>query len=365
MDTTEILKVLTLDDATIDSILDKLVILNIDLVDVYAFAVQHKVSAALAARVLVVYGLLEAAEMNPLIDPRWDEQRVIQITHYTSTSGNPTWKATLDGRQVLYIRQENKQTWFDAGYAALADMAIGDVWDAGITVYTAPGEKNFLDCKQVMSGGLLAAPAKTDAASVEDELLHISYGVAEEARGWLKDGCYVLDTETTGLTSRDGVIQLAILDHTGTVLLNTLIKPTVAIGAKALEIHGITEDMVKDAPQIRDLKIGDQSLHAWLLEHEGSIVTYNAEFDSRLLSQSFFDPAFIEDVGFIFPHCAMTLYARQNGDWDERKQDYRWVSLANACDMEDLPLPDHSALGDATATLALIKTLARGTRLPF
>ena len=364
MDTIDILNILKLDDASIDSVLDKLVILNIALVDVYAFAVQHKVSAALAARVLVVYGLLAAATSNPLIDPRWDEQRVIQITHYTSSSGNPTWKAALEGGGLLYIRQENKQAWFDAGYTALAEMAIGDVWDAGITVYTLPGEKGFLDCKHVTSGGLLAAPVKTDTPA-EDELLHINFNVAEEAREWLADGCFVLDTETTGLGDDDQIVQMAIVDSHGVVLVNTLVHTTHPIGAKATAVHGLTADMLKDAPSIHDIKIGDQTLQEWLLEYEGRIVTYNAAFDARLLNQSLFDKATARTDGFDFKHCAMTLYARHNGDWDSRKEAYRWVSLVAACQFEHLPVPDHSALGDALATLALIQTLARGTRLPF
>jgi DNA polymerase III epsilon subunit-like protein len=364
MDHTDILKILSLDDANIESVLDKLVILNIALVDVYAFATQHKVSAALAARVLVVYGLLAAAEMNPLIDPRWDEQRVTLITHYTSTSGNPTWKATLEGGQVVYIRQENKQAWFDAGYSALANMVLGDVWDAGITVYTFPGDKNFLDCKHIVPGGTLAAPVKADATA-EDELLHIDFKIAEEARQWLKDGCFVLDTETTGLGNDDQIVQLAIVDSHGVVLVDTLVYTTHPIGDKAAAIHGITADQLVNAPTITEIKIGDQTLREWLLEYEDRIVTYNAAFDARLLNQSLFDAATFRADMFDFKRCAMTLYARHNGEWDSRKGSYRWVSLANACEAEDLPAPDHSALADATATLALIKQLARGPRLPF
>lgn len=365
MTRTEILEILTLNDSLKEGfgLLDSLFSLSLSIDAITEFAVEHKIASSMAARVFVVESLLTGASKTA-IDPRWTQQLVTAIQYKKSGSGNMTWLCTLASGDELYIRQVNKSVWFEAGYTVLEDMRLGDQWDANITVYTAPGSNpSFIDCQRVEAGGTIAAPVKP-AATDDGELLHIDFNIAQEARAWLDAGCYVLDTETTGLGSKDEVIQLAILDSTGTVLLDTLIKPTAAIGAKAVQIHGITEDMVKDAPAIAGLMVGDQTLYDWLLQHEGKIVTFNAEFDSRLLSQSL-DQGTIEDIGFTFPYCAMSLYARHNGDYDDRKGDYRWVSLKNACDIEELPAPNHSALGDAHATLALVKHLARGMRLPF
>ena len=93
----------------------------------------------------------------------------------------------------------------------------------------------------------------------------------------------ILDTETTGLANDDEVIQLGVVDSTGTVLLDCLIKPDQkkCIHPKAVQTHGITMDMLKDKPLYG--KVGD------LLKGvvQGcTVVTYNAEFDRRLIAQT-------------------------------------------------------------------------------
>lgn len=46
-------------------------------------------------------------------------------------------------------------------------------------------------------------------------------GVFKNPKDWL-----ILDTETTGLDSRDRIVEIAVIDLSGVVLLNTLVKPT-------------------------------------------------------------------------------------------------------------------------------------------
>src|SRR5690349_6382880 len=57
----------------------------------------------------------------------------------------------------------------------------------------------------------------------------------------------VLDTETTGLHTGE-IGQIAIVDHMGRVLMDTLVKPVLGIPSDAQRIHGISEAMVSDAP---------------------------------------------------------------------------------------------------------------------
>ena len=47
--------------------------------------------------------------------------------------------------------------------------------------------------------------------------------------------------------------------------------------------------------------------------------------------------------------CAMIAYSRFVGEWDSRKNDYRF---------QRLPSGDHSAAGDCRATLRLIQLMA-------
>jgi len=74
------------------------------------------------------------------------------------------------------------------------------------------------------------------------------------AEEWLK-GCVILDTETTGLYEAE-IVQLAIINHEGETLLNTLVKPEhpekmmekSSKGICAYDIHGIHPDMLANAP---------------------------------------------------------------------------------------------------------------------
>ncbi|NDD11792.1 MAG: hypothetical protein EB072_03880 [Betaproteobacteria bacterium] len=52
-----------------------------------------------------------------------------------------------------------------------------------------------------------------------------------------------LDTETTGLSpsSGDKIVEIAIVDGSGRILLNSLVDPGRAIPWHATNVHGITD----------------------------------------------------------------------------------------------------------------------------
>lgn len=58
----------------------------------------------------------------------------------------------------------------------------------------------------------------------------------------------ILDTETTGLDYDDKIVEIAVIDLDGNVLINTLVDPNKAIPKEATEIHGIANKMVENAP---------------------------------------------------------------------------------------------------------------------
>jgi DNA polymerase-3 subunit epsilon len=167
------------------------------------------------------------------------------------------------------------------------------------------------------------------------------------ARGVLADPDHhvILDTETTGLKLWDEVIQVAVINTAGTVLLDSFIRPVdrARIPTNASHIHGITMKTLKDAPTYPEIA---PSLMNILKGR--TVVCYNAEFDGRLLNQTAEKtgaPAFTGKWA-----CAMRGYARFRGDWNPEKSDYRWHKL---------PEGDHSALGDCRATLEIIKEMAK------
>ena len=55
---------------------------------------------------------------------------------------------------------------------------------------------------------------------------------------------YVLDTETTGLSETDEIVEIAIIRlDDGSEVINTLVNPSIPISKEATAIHGITDDM--------------------------------------------------------------------------------------------------------------------------
>jgi DNA polymerase III epsilon subunit-like protein len=155
----------------------------------------------------------------------------------------------------------------------------------------------------------------------------------------------VLDTETTGLGLTDEVIQIAVVAPDGSALLDTLVRPASRgdIPASASAIHHITIDMLAGAPTFAALSPRLAQAVAGR-----RIVAYNAEYDRRLLKQT----ALMS--GGRAPQaqweCAMLAYSRFVGEWDSRKNDYRF---------QRLPSGDHSAAGDCRATIKLIELMAR------
>lgn len=159
----------------------------------------------------------------------------------------------------------------------------------------------------------------------------------------------ILDTETTGLGEKDEVVQVAVIDLSGTVLFNTLVEPSISIPAQASAIHHITNEMVTDAPTFLDVAF---DLFKVLIGR--AVVIYNAPFDQRLLRQS------CNVVGLSYLSLVagvqrfedvMLPYSQYVGDWNEYHQNYRW---------QKLPGGDHTALGDCRATLDVLRLMAKG-----
>ena len=61
-----------------------------------------------------------------------------------------------------------------------------------------------------------------------------------------------LGTKTTGLSPANGdrIVELAIVDSAGNVLIDTLIDPGRTISPRATRVHGITDEMVRGKPSL-------------------------------------------------------------------------------------------------------------------
>lgn len=49
--------------------------------------------------------------------------------------------------------------------------------------------------------------------------------ISQQARAWLGANALILDTETTGLEEHAEIVEIAVIDYTGAVLLETLVRP--------------------------------------------------------------------------------------------------------------------------------------------
>ncbi len=156
-------------------------------------------------------------------------------------------------------------------------------------------------------------------------------------------GWVILDTETTGLDHDAEIIQVAIVSPNGAVQLDSYCKPVGPIPADATYIHGITDEMVKDAP---DFPTVYEKIAA-LLNGKKTVI-YNAEFDRSMLRQTCRRHG-IEILSSTEWLCAMERYAEFYGEWSDYWHSYKW---------QPLPGGNHTAVGDCLATLKLIEEMA-------
>lgn len=90
------------------------------------------------------------------------------------------------------------------------------------------------------------------------------------------------------------------------------------------------------------------ALYALLASPPRRVVVYNASYDRMVLEEAA-EAYGHEPTDLPVWECAMRRYAEYVGDWNEERRSYRWQRLEGG---------DHSAVGDARATLRTIREMA-------
>lgn len=159
----------------------------------------------------------------------------------------------------------------------------------------------------------------------------------------------VFDTETTGLNPfEEEILQLAIMDGDGNILLNTYIKPYLKKSwHNAEQIHGISPNMVADAPYMHELIPQIKGI----FESAELLVTYNGEFDERFLDEYGIKLSKVPEFDVMLEFAP--IYGKWNGYYDY----YEWQELSICASYYGYEFKAHDALEDVKATLHCYKCM--------
>ena len=120
----------------------------------------------------------------------------------------------------------------------------------------------------------------------------------------------VLDTETTGLTGNDEVVELGILDKNGCEIYHSYFHPEAKMNPNASRVNGICDSDLKDQPSFAE----EYDVIISLLKDK-VIVGHNISFDIRLLDQTagrYRLPMIFQDYTTFDTKSAAKLYMRSN-----------------------------------------------------
>src|SRR3990167_8897123 len=155
----------------------------------------------------------------------------------------------------------------------------------------------------------------------------------------------LLDTETTGAGDNDRIIQLGymVLDGKKVEVYNDLCSAEVPIGYGAMEVHGITPDMIEGKPECTQTN-AFQTLRE-LNTPENVLIIHNAPFDLGMLAKE----NFTSQMRLIYTlRCARHLFEDEEA---HRLQYFRYrfgvykIEQAEA-DALGIGVKAHDAIGD-------------------
>jgi DNA polymerase-3 subunit epsilon len=153
-----------------------------------------------------------------------------------------------------------------------------------------------------------------------------------------KDHYVICDTETTGLDEKDVIVHFAVMDLSGAMLIDTLVKPMSKrrMSSDATYVHGITMKDLKGAPLFEEVV----ELLRPIAERK-KLLSYNASFHSEMFEQTY------EYEGVSGPPIRLL--------WLDVKEFH--LKFLNK-DRAYLPGRNNTGSGDCQATLALLEKMA-------
>ena len=155
---------------------------------------------------------------------------------------------------------------------------------------------------------------------------------------WL--GC---DSETTGRGTNTELCELAFLRPDASPALDILIKPTIPIQIGASNIHGITNEHLKNSPSLPEVMPQIQSA----LSGVSAVMWYNKDYDIGVCNQSTFAWG-LPDI--VWPDIidVMLFVSAWIGDWNKNQDGFRYARLEGG----------HRAAGDVREMLDIMRLMA-------
>lgn len=185
----------------------------------------------------------------------------------------------------------------------------------------------------------------------EKQLKEFKSNAEDWALERLNDGnTVIIDTETTGLPSKDPeteIVQLSVTNAKGRPLFSMLLKPANPMSQEVIDIHKITNEEVIDQPTFPQVA----KMISFVLENK-HVVCWNSDFDVKLLWSLFkkYKQPLPKIAG---ASCAMDKYSEWVGEWSAKKEGFKWQKLPALSG-----LPSHDAFADCLSTIKVLELMA-------
>lgn len=154
-----------------------------------------------------------------------------------------------------------------------------------------------------------------------------------------ENNCVWLDTETTGLSSSDEIVEISICTRNKQVLFDSIIRARVNCSEQARAVHGISDEQIANGMPVESVILALTEL----LDGK-TIISFNADFDCKMLSQTF-------GINVKKRFCVMK--------WSQSVLEYeRWPSLEKVCERLNIIQPEtHRSLADTITTIDVFDKL--------
>jgi DNA polymerase III epsilon subunit-like protein len=162
---------------------------------------------------------------------------------------------------------------------------------------------------------------------------------------------YIIDTETTGATKDDGVIELALIElHSKEVVYHQYYLPEVRINPHAYAVHGLTASdlQLKNARQWDVLAVEELEV----IMNDAIILDWGNGFDYRMVAQSCGEALCVPTQEYEVQgewRNIMRDFALMQGIYTSNKKGFKAVKLGLAAKLRGLGVSEseqHSAIYD-------------------